>query len=342
LPFFEINALGYSREKSVLVVGAGSIGRRHLENLTKLGLSRLAACDPHPERLEYVTSHFHAQGFPTLEEALQEFRPNIVLICTPPVHHVAQAMLAVQAGAHVFIEKPLSDRMDGIQELQQEAIRRGATLQVGYNLRFHPAIQKLKQLIEENAVGKILWAQVECGSYLPDWRPWQDYRKSYTARRELGGGILLDGSHEIDYIIWFFGAPSDVVCMAGRVSTLEVNVEDCATILLQFPTGMRADVHLDFIQRSYSRACTLIGENGKLQWDFLGNAIEIVRPGIPVETLKFDCDVNAMYLSELQNFLECAESRSHPRFELEEAILTLRVALAARRSAEEKSWVNLA
>ncbi|MGC2818707.1 MAG: Gfo/Idh/MocA family oxidoreductase, partial [Candidatus Sulfotelmatobacter sp.] len=169
-----------SEIKSALIVGAGSIGRRHISNLRKLGLSKLAACDPHPERLEYVANEFQVECFPTIEVGLDKFPADAVLVCSPPAGHVAQAMQALQAGAHVFIEKPLSDRMDGVEELKEEAAKRGAVVQVGYNLRFHPAIQKLKELVEARAVGKILWAHVEAGSYLPDWRPWQDYRKSYT------------------------------------------------------------------------------------------------------------------------------------------------------------------
>lgn len=326
----------------MLVAGAGSIGRRHLGNLKKLGLTRLAACDPHPERLEYVASEFQAACFPTLEAGLEGFRPDVVLICTPPVHHVAQAMQVLRGGAHVFVEKPLSDRLDGAEELRDESARRGLVMQVGYNLRFHPPIQKLKLLVDEAVVGKILWARVEAGSYLPDWRPWQDYRRSYTARRELGGGILLDGSHEIDYVTWLFGAPREVACMAGRVSQLDVNVEDCATILLRFPDGTRADVHVDFIQRAYSRNCTLVGPEGKLHWDFMSNAVQIARVGGQVETVKFDCEVNAMYLAELGHFLECIETGTNPRFGLEDAIVTLRIALAARTSAEERTWVTLA
>jgi predicted dehydrogenase len=327
--------------KSALIVGAGSIGRRHLANLKKLGLNKLAACDPHPERLEYVAVEFHAECFPTIEAGLEKFRADAVLVCSPPVLHVVQAIRALRAGAHVFIEKPLSDRMDGVEALREETAKRGATVQVGYNLRFHPAIQKLKELVDECAVGKILWAHVEAGSYLPDWRPWQDYRKSYTARRELGGGILLDGSHEIDYVTWLFGAPQEVACMAGQVSQLEVNVEDCATVLLRFSDGTRADVHLDFIQRSYSRYCSLIGPEGKVQWDLLGNSVQIVRPGKEAEITKFDFEINAGYVAELSHFIECARTGARPRFTLEDAILTLRIALAARASAEERKWVFL-
>jgi predicted dehydrogenase len=325
-----------------LVVGAGSIGRRHLGNLKKLGITKLAACDPHPDRLDYVAAEFQAECFPTIEAGLEKFRPDAVFICTPPVHHVAQSLQALRAGAHLFIEKPLSDRIEGVEELREEATKRRAVVQVGYNLRFIPTIQKLKELVDAQAVGKILWAHVEAGSYLPDWRPWQDYRKSYTARRELGGGILLDGSHEIDYITWFFGAPSEVACMAGRVSRLEVNVEDCATVLLQFPDGTRADVHLDFVQRTYSRYCSLVGTEGKLQWELMSNAVNIVRPGAEVETSKFDWQINDAYVAELQHFLECAQTGATPKFTLDDAILTLRVTLAAREASDQKKWVTFA
>lgn len=326
--------------KSAFVVGAGSIGRRHISNLKKLGLTELAACDPHPERLEYVAEEFQVKCFPTIEVGLDKFQADAVLICSPPVHHVAQALQGLRAGAHVFIEKPLSDRMDELEELRDEAAERRAVVQVGYNLRFHPAIQKLKELVDACAVGKILWAHVEAGSYLPDWRPWQDYRKSYTARRELGGGILLDGSHEIDYVTWLFGAPQEVACMADHVSQLEVNVEDCATILLRFADGTRADVHLDFIQRSYSRYCSLVGPEGKVQWDLLSNAVQILRPGKEAEIVKFDFEINNGYVAELAHFMECVRTGARPRFSLEDAVLTLRIALAARASAEEKKWVS--
>ena len=324
-----------------MIVGAGSIGRRHISNLKKLGLTRLAACDPHPERLEYVAAEFAVECFPNIEAGLEQFQPDAVLVCTPPVHHVAQAMKGLRAGAHVFVEKPVSDRLDGLDELRDEAAKRRAIVQVGYNLRFHPSIQKLKELVDASAVGKILWAHVEAGSYLPDWRPWQDYRKSYTARRELGGGILLDGSHELDYVAWLLGAPLELACMADHVSQLDVNVEDCATVLLRYADGTRADVHLDFIQRSYSRYCSLVGSEGKLQWELLSNKVQILRPGKDAEIFVFKTEINDMYVAELAHFIECARSGVPPRFSLDDAILTLRIALAARSAAVEKKWVNL-
>ena len=304
----------------------------------------LAACDPDPTRLEYVASEFQTQCFSTFEDGLKSFQPEIVLVCTPPVHHVPQAMRALQAGAHVFIEKPVSDKLDGITEIGEEAARRGATLQVGYNLRFNPGIQLLKHLVEDRIPGRILWARAEVAQYLPEWRPWQDYRQSYTARRELGGGIVLDASHEIDYMLWLLGAPLELTCMAGQVSGLDVNVEDCATILIRFASGAQADIHMDFVQRNASRTCVLAGERATLEWYYAQNEVSIIRPGSETEVIKYDFEANQMYVAELDDFLSRVDNRKDDRRNanrsLAESKLALEIALAALQSASQRNWVS--
>jgi len=127
--------------------------------------------------------------------------------------------------------------------------------------------------------------------------------------------------------------------MADHVSQLEVNVEDCATILLRFADGTRADVHLDFFQRSYSRYCSLVGSEGKVQWDLLSNSVQIQRPGKEAEIVKFNYEINDAYVAELAHFMECVQTGARPRFTLQDAILTLRIALAARAAAEDRKWV---
>ena len=322
------------------MVGAGSIGRRHISNLRSLGLDKLASFDTNPERREYAERELQVEIFSSLESALEGFKPEIVLICTPPVHHVAQSLQAIRAGAHVFIEKPLSDRMEHVDELLRAVADGQVTAQVGYNLRFHAPLEKLKQLVQENAVGKIIWGRVEAGSYLPTWRPWQDYRKSYTARRELGGGIILDGSHELDYATWLFGTPCELTCFAGKVSRLEVDVEDCATVLMRFASGTQLDVHVDFVQRTPARGCVLAGEEGTLTWDLLSNRVEVLHSDGTRDSIQFDSQPNDMYVAEMQHFLDCVENGRSPRFTLDEAVLSLRLALAARSCAAERRWVN--
>jgi predicted dehydrogenase len=319
-----------------VVVGAGSIGRRHLGNLRKLGVQRLTACDPDPERLVGVDSELRVSSCTDFEKALAT-KPDAVLICTPPVLHVAQALAAVEAGAHVFIEKPLSHNLDGTIELVESARKRNRIVQVGYNLRFHPGLQKLKVLIDDGTLGKVLWAYVEVGQYLPDWRPSQDYRQSYTARRELGGGILLDGSHELDYITWLLGASVEVACMASKVSALEVNVEDCADLLLHFASGARATVHLDFIQRGYSRSCKVVGELGTAVWDFTAKEVRVLQAQTNTwQGFPYSFEPNDMYMAEIEHFLKCIARGERPLVDVSQAAAVLKLVLAAKSSSERR------
>lgn len=319
----------------VLVAGSGSIGRRHMRNLRSLGISELAACDPDPERLAPMVAELEIRPFGAFETAMEAFQPDAILICTPPSFHLMQARQGVAMGAHVFIEKPLSHSMEGVKALIGEARASGRVLQVGYNLRFHPAIRKLKQIVDEKTIGRILWARAEVGQYLPDWRPWQDYKQSYTARRELGGGIILDASHEIDYLLWFFGEPTDVLCMASTVSQLAVDVEDSASLLLRFASGAHADLHLDFVQRIPSRSCKLVGEEGTALWeDGEAPKVRVLRPDRKPEEFQVDFDDNEMYLSELTGFLNCVETGQSPLVDAAQAAQVLKWALAAREAAE--------
>lgn len=320
-----------------LVVGAGSIGQRHLKNLKTLGVQELIACDPDGQRLKAV-AELHVTGFADFAESLSVGEPDLVFICTPPVFHVAQAIEALKMGAHVFIEKPLSDRLEKVDYLIEEASRRNRVVQVGYNLRFNPGIKRLKQLIDDSVIGKVLWARLEVGQYLPDWRPSQDYRENYSARRDLGGGIVLDASHEIDYAIWLLGKPLKVACMAAKVSQLEVDVEDCATLLLRFETGVQADIHLDFVQRSYTRCCKVVGELGTIEWDYSNREIKVFDSATGLcETRTYDFEANDTYVAELEHFLDCIDNNRNPMVDLRQGKLVLEVALAAKAAAGDGS-----
>ena len=202
-------------------------------------------------------------------------------------------------------------------------------------MRFHPGLQILKELIDSGKIGRVLWVSAEAGQYLPDWRPWQHYRESYSARHELGGGIILDGSHELDYICWLLGRPTEVTCRAEHLSGLDVDVEDSAWIYLTFPERRRAELHLDFVQRAYTRTCKAVGETGTALWDF---AVQEVRwfsaeqPGWKSIPYKFE--VNDMYLSEMVHFLESLGSGTGPMVDLEQGRDVIRVVEAAKKSSE--------
>jgi predicted dehydrogenase len=327
-----------------LVIGAGSIGRRHAANLLSLGVGQVIFADPDGERLREAVAHLQErfgatpEGCSDLIEGLSA-QPHMALVCSPPALHAAQAIAALQAGADVFIEKPVTTSLEELEALQKVAIETRRQVAVGYNLRFHPGLISLKQELEAGAIGRPLYAQIEMGYYLPSWRPWQDYRTSYTARRDLGGGIILDASHEIDYAIWLFGPPREVVCAADRLSDLEIDVEDTGLMLVRFESGVIASISLDMVQRTYSRGCKVIGSEGNLIWRYPEAGARAGEADPPCE----EADPNLMYMNEMRAFLaavsEPGEAGAHSS--LEEASLTLRTALAALQSAEEKRWVQL-
>jgi predicted dehydrogenase len=330
----------------VLVIGTGSIGQRHLRNLRALGIDELAACDPDLSRIKTIRQDLDVITFETLSTALEKFRPNMVLICTPPSLHVEQARQVIQAGLDLFIEKPLSHTWDNVEALLNESQSSRSIVQVGYNLRFHPALQQIKQVVTDKTMGRILWARAEFGQYLPDWRPWQDYRQSYTANQKLGGGILLDASHEIDYLMWLLGRPTQVMCMAGKVSNLDVDVEDSATVLFRYADGVHVDIHVDFIQRDYARSLKLVGEEGILVWDFAQGELRLFKTETQRwETFTHNLDNNEMYLAEMRHFLTCVRDRNTPLVSLKEAADVLQVVLGAKKAAEqgliqELTWQN--
>jgi predicted dehydrogenase len=305
------------------------------------GHKDIVLCDPDQRRIQAIPSEtgLALPAFNDYNEALAKAEPATVLVCTPPTLHVRQALQAVQAGAHVFIEKPLSSVPDGVPELIREASHLGRVCQVGYNLRFHVGVRKVKELLDANAVGPVCYAQVTMGQYLPDWRPWQDYRQSYTARRELGGGIILDASHELDYLLWLMGRPDSVFCSSDRIGKLDVDVEDSATILLRYASGARADVHMDFVRRDYARGCSLCGEDGTIVWDYPAQTVRLYHSSAREwQTFACECDPNDMYRAEIAHFLECIRNQSSPLNGLEQGLAVLRLIAAARKSADQGAW----
>ena len=287
-----------------LVVGLGSIGRRHARNWHLLGLGPLAVCRstdlPQPEALGVeVVKHRD------LQRALDEWQPDVVMVTNPTSLHVATACAAVRAGAHVLVEKPLGHTVDDIPTLLGAASTANRRLAVGYNLRFHPGLARLRAMLHSGAIGKALSARAEVGEYLPDWHPWEDYRRSYSGRHDLGGGAVLTFSHELDALYWLLGAAARVTALAGHVSSLEIDTEDIAEIVVQFRSGAIGSVHVDYVRRAPHRSLEVIGERGVLRWDFHRNRLELYEHASGqwrIEEGDPRFDRNHMFVEELRSF----------------------------------------
>jgi predicted dehydrogenase len=269
----------------ILIAGFGSIGRRHFRNLLALGEDDI---------LFYRTARStlpdeELRGFRVetdLQAALAQ-RPQAVIIANPTALHLNVAIPAAQAGCHIFMEKPVSHSLEGIDQLLEAVQRSGVQVLVGYQYRFHPGLQRVRQLLVEDAIGRPLSVHSHWGEYLPDWHPWEDYRQGYSARSGLGGGVILTLSHPLDYLRWLIGDVSALWAFAGHLSGLELDVEDTAEIGLRFfsgPAGIApasaaahtvlGSLHLDYFQRPQSHHVEIIGERGTIQWNNSGNSGE--------------------------------------------------------------------
>ncbi|MBU1179646.1 Gfo/Idh/MocA family oxidoreductase, partial [Patescibacteria group bacterium] len=228
----------------ILVVGFGSIGRRHVKNLLSLGVDDILLY-----RRSKKGNEFNIPEYDDLDEALAQ-KPDAVLIANPTALHIPIAIKAARVGAHLFIEKPLSHNLEGVEELSRIIKEKGLISMIAYQYRFHPALQKIKELIDSGVLGKIIFGRVEVGQYLPDWHPGEDYRKGYSARKDLGGGVILTLIHEIDYLTWLLGKPKSVSSVAGHFSNLEIDIEDLAEISVKYENGALGQIHLDCIQKA--------------------------------------------------------------------------------------------
>jgi predicted dehydrogenase len=342
----------------VLFCGLGGIGQRHLRNLRTLLGDRL---DVHAFRVRRET--FRLQDDLTiatganlevdygitvhteLDAALAQ-RPALVMVCNPSGLHTATALAAARAGAHVFIEKPVAASLEGLDTLADELRAHARIGYVGYNFRFHPGLQRLKQLITSGFFGHILGAHAEIGEYLPNWHKYEDYRQMYAARRDQGGGVILSQIHEMDLIYWFFGLPASILCRGGKLSALEIDVEDTASSLMQVdgPAGrFPVMLHQDFVQRPPVRTFKVFGDAGSARIDLLRNVLEVQdREG----TLQAREDYpefrrNDMFLEQSRHLLACIRDEAEPQVDLHAGIQSLRLALAAHASLASGVEVRL-
>lgn len=317
------------------IVGAGSIGRRHARNLRALGARDLLAVDTRADRLAEIQTESGVPGVMTLEEAW-DWEPEAVFVTLPTSLHVPVALDSARRGCHLFIEKPLGSSPEGVDELVETVRRHGLVTLVGCNLRFHPGLRRLKSLLDEGAVGIPYAAHVAFGSYLPDWHPWEDHRQSYSARRELGGGVVLDAIHEIDYARWLLGAVTAVRAVAGTFGALGIETEDLATMTLDHQNGAVSHVHLDYLTRPPVRRCEVYGADGTLRLDLLTGDLELVDgSGSRLFAPPKAWEPNDMYVDELRHFLACLAGRAEPEQDVVSGAEVLRVALAVLEAAEQ-------
>jgi predicted dehydrogenase len=326
-----------------LIAGLGSIGRRHLRNLRALGENDIVLLRSHKATLP----DDELAGFPVetdLVEALKIHKPAAVIVANPTSLHLDVAIPAAEAGCHILLEKPISGSLERVGQLEAAAKSSGSRILVGFQFRFHPTLIKAAGLISSGALGKVLTVHAHWGEYLPNWHPWEDYRQSYAARNDLGGGVIRTLTHPLDYVRWLVGEVIEVRALTGHISPLEMDAEDVAEIGLRFAGGAIGGVHVNYVQRPPVHRLEIAGTQGALHWDNADGILNFYKmsqffsewsaaPPAPILEQFAPPDGferNGMFLDQMKHFLAVARGETEPVCTLQDGVRAIELAMMAR------------
>ena len=325
-----------------LIAGFGSIGRRHLRNLRALGETDIILLRSHKSTLpdDEIT------GLPVETDitAALAHKPDAVIISNPTALHLDVAIPAAKAGCAILMEKPVSHSLDRLDEFKQAAKAGGAGVLLGYQFRFHPGLRQVKAWLMDGLIGRPLSFRAQWGEYLPNWHPWEDYRKSYTSRSDLGGGVVVTLSHPIDYLRWLLGDVKSLWAFSGRLSDLEIQVEDYAEIGMQFANGVTGSLHVDYYQQPPSHTLEITGTAGRVTWDNADGLARLfqAQTGQWSEfSLPANFDRNDLFIAESKHFLDIVQKKADPVCSLADGEAALKLCLAVHESAARGQLVHL-
>ena len=312
-----------------LICGLGSIGERHLRNLTSLGFDDVILFRKRNNPLRTIKNTFPT--YSSLKECLDQ-KPDIAIICNPTHLHIETALQCVIANCNIFIEKPLSHNLERCDELLMTLKKHNKIAMVGYMMRYHPCILKMREWIDSGAIGKVISIRSIWGEYLPDWHPWEDCRKTYAAIQNMGGGPALTLSHELDLAIWLCGEVKNVVGMTNNNSNLEIDTEHSIDILLSFKNGITGNIHLDYLHKPAKRAFDVLGTSGRIEFDYYSNETTLfthneVNGEIYSVDNKFDR--NDMFITEIKEFIAAVKFAKLSPISLKESLMSVEVAQRA-------------
>ena len=325
----------------VAVIGLGSIGRRHLGNFRAVGVERLTAYDAAPAQRDLAARDF---PFATIAASLEAALDGAdgAVIATPPDSHVSLGRMAAERGAHLMVEKPFAQSVDGVEDLLKLCDARRLHVLTAYNWRYWPPMLLVEKMIQEGRIGRVLAGRTEYAYHLTIRFPGKDYRQSYMADGGQGGGCVLDESHAIDYMRWLLGDITELSAVVDRISSLEITSEDIADLTVRFQSGAIGNIHMNLFAWNMHSHFELMGEAGVIQWRRFENEIRLFDPKTNRwEIYPFGCQLNDMYVDEARHFLDCIRGAAVPRCDGWDGLKTMRVIAAAQRSSAERRWVKV-
>jgi predicted dehydrogenase len=315
---------------SILLVGCGSIGKRHARVLASLGATDIRACDPSADQLRSLLQEVpQVRPRDSFEAGLKD-APDAVFVLTPPKMHVPMILHALDAGCHVFCEKPLSVDLQGVDALDAQIRKTQRKVMIGLCFRYHEGMLKTKRALESGRIGRLVSVRSLMGEHLPEVRP--DYRTLFTAK--YSGAFDL--THDVDLALWFANQPvARVHAVFGSFSDIGIEAPDIVELLVGFRDRCVATVHLDFFQQPRRRQMELIGTEGVIivefaSWDSYTLSLYSAENG-RWEILTRPTRRDDMFAGEDREFLEAIAQDQPIRCGVAEARKSLEVILAAQQ-----------
>ena len=304
-----------------LIVGLGSIGRRHFKNLHAIGERDVLVVEKnkkHDALQKEILNAYHPQVFYDINDALRR-KPDTAFVTNPTSVHGKTAFRALQNGAHVFIEKPISHTLHGVRELLALAKKKKKMIYVGYHFRHHPQLLRVKRMIEKGVLGTLFYAHFSTGEYLPDWHPWEDYRKVYFSKKETGACREML-PFELSWLDFLVGSDvADIRGFVGKLSQLEMTADDCMVAGLRYTNGVLGSIMVDVLARNPFRTLKLIGSESVIRWEWLENTITLYDAATKEETIVEVPKGNPetgylageeMYIEEMKSFIDAICGRA--------------------------------
>ena len=339
-----------------LFTGLGSIGQRHLRNLYALKepddhiyayrvLRNNRVLDNKLNVIgDNLEERYGIEYVPSLEEAWTR-KIDAVFICNPSACHFEVMKAAAKENVNIFCEKPIASSFEGLEELIADIEKKGLVNFAGYQQRFHPCVKTARDILESHVIGRVTSVYAELGEDVSGMHKYEDYRTSYTAKKSLGGGVVMTQIHELDYLYSFFGLPENVYAVGGKLADFEIDVEDTADILMKVSCEgytIPIHVHEDFVQRPATRHCKIVGTDGMICFDLLKNTLQVYnRTGEITRDETFDFDRNNMFYDEMKSFLDALKTHSKTDIPVREGLASLKIAMAALKSIETGEIVKL-
>ena len=328
-------------KKHILIVGTGSAGLRHGRNLTSLGASVLGM-DPSGERRATFIDEFHTSVYETLDDALAGGGLDGVAVCSPTRFHVEQCVPALEAGLPVLLEKPVSKTLTEAEYLAGAMIRTGTPLLLGYTWRWWPPLSRVQELLAQNSVGAIRYLEFTMSAHLEDWHPGEPLTEFFMSSAELGGGALLDESHWVDLMLWFFGMPESLSARVEKISNLNITSDDNVDMMINFASGLRANLHLDLYGRPHRKSIRFVGEGGTILWSEAPNQIAVfLEAGKNWSEEIFTCERNDMFIGVAREYLDVLDGAAPHTCTIDDGLDVMSLLEAARQSHNTDRQVEL-